>query len=118
MRIFGREPTVIVQALSGLLTILVGFGLDWLTADQATAIIAALTALAGALNALAVKPWAPPAFVGLAQAVATLVTGYGLDLPPEVVASITAAIPVLLSLQTRAQVTPNAAPMPRDVVVG
>lgn len=110
MRIFGREPTVILQTVSALLAIVVTFQMEWLTADQQVAIVAFLSAVLGAINAASVRPVAPAAFIAVATTGAALLTGYGLDLRPELVGSITAAVPVLLTLLTRVQVTPIESP--------
>lgn len=112
MKIFGREPTVVLQSISALLSIVVTFGFSWLTADQQTLVVAFIGAVFGLVNALAVRPWGPGAFIAFVTAGAALLTGYGLEFRPELVGGITAAIPVLLALQARGQVTPVADPAP------
>jgi hypothetical protein len=112
-----REPTVIIQAISVLLTILVSFRLDFLSADQSTLIIAVITAGLSAFNAFKTRPVAPAAIIGLFTAGTALLTGYGLNLSQELVGSLTAAVPVLLTLLVRGQVTPADDPgNPQDVV--
>lgn len=115
---FRREPTVVLQAVSAVLTIVVAFGLPFLTADQATLIIALLTAILGAVNAFKTRPVAPAAVIAVFTAGVALVSGYGLDLSQELVGSITAAVPVLMALLIRSQVTPADDPRPADQVVG
>lgn len=117
MRIFGREPTIVLQTVSALLTILVSFQFDALTADQATLIVALLSAVIGAVNAALVRPVAPAAITAVFTTGAALLAGYGLELPQEMVGAVTAAVPVLLTLLTRAQVTPAADPRPAEQVV-
>lgn len=117
MKIFGREPTVVLQSISALLSIIVTFGVDWLTAEQQVLLVAFIGAAFGLLNALMVQPWAPGAFIAFVTAGAALLTGYGLTLSPELVGAITAAVPVLLALQIRGQVTPTASPAPREYSV-
>lgn len=114
---FNREPTVWLQALSVLLTIVVSFGIPQLTTDNATAIVALGTAALGAYNAFKVRPVAPPAIIAVFTAGAALLTGYGLNLSQEMMGAITAAVPVLLTLIIRGQVTPIADPRPADQVV-
>jgi pilus assembly protein TadC len=118
VKIFGREPTLILQSLSALLSVLVAFGLPNLSAEQAALIVAALSAGIGVANGLAVRPIAPAAFVGLVGAVAALLAGYGLEASQEVVGSVSAAVVSALALLTRGQVTPNADPRSPETVVG
>lgn len=119
MKIFGREPTAVLQAISILLSVVVTFGVPdkYLSADTQVLLVAFISAGFGLWNAVATRPWTPAAFVGFASAGAALLTGYGLELRPELVAAITTAIPVLLTLQTRSQVTPVADPAPREFAV-
>jgi hypothetical protein len=112
MKIFGREPTLVLQAISALLGIGVAVGLPNLTAEQAGMIIAALSAAIGALNALLVRPVAPTAFVGLVGAGAALLAAYGLDVSQPVVGAISSATIAVLTLMARQQVTPNESPDP------
>jgi hypothetical protein len=112
-KIFGREPTLIIQSISALLAIGVAVGLPGLTRDTSTLIVAVLVAVLGAVNAAVVRPVAPGAFVGLVAAGAALLAGYGLELSQELVGSVSAAVVVLLALLTRGQVTPNADPKRR-----
>ena len=119
MKLFGREPTQILQAVSALLTVIITFGVpeDVLNANTQTLIIAFIGAGFGLWNAYLVRPWTPGAFIAFATAGAALLAGYGLNIPQDLVGSIVAAIPILLALQTRAQVTPKVDPRPSDQVV-
>lgn len=117
MKIFGREPTVVLQSISALLSILVTFQLGWFKPEHEPLVLAFIGAVFGLANAVAVRPWAPGAFIAFVTAGAALLAGYGLDLPPSVVGAITAALPVLLALQTRGQVTPAADPAPAQNTV-
>lgn len=118
MKIFGREPTVILQAVSALLTVLVSFGFASLTAEQSTLIVAFLTALLGVVNAVLTRPIAPAAFVAFVGAGAALLSGYGLSFTQEQIGSVTVAVVVVLTLLTRLQVTPVTDPRPAEQVVG
>jgi hypothetical protein len=113
VKIFDREPTLIIQFVSAILAIMVSTGLPNLSADQATLIVAALTAVLGAVNAIVVRPIAPAAFTGLVAAGAALLAGYGLELSQDIVGSISAAVVVGLALLTRGQVSPLSDPMVR-----
>lgn len=110
MKLFGREPTLVIQAVSALLGVVVTFGMDGLSATQAAAIVAALTAVTAAINAALVRPVAPAAFTGLVTAVAVLVAAYGLEVSQETVGAVQVAVVGVLALLTRTQVTPAADP--------
>lgn len=118
MKVFGREPTLLLQAISAILSIGVAVGLPGLSAEQSALVVAVISAFFGVVNALAVRPVAPAAFIGLVGAVAALVTGYGLEVSQELVGSISATVVTVLALLTRVQVTPNADPRPASDVVG
>lgn len=110
MKIFGREPTLVIQAISALLGVIVTFGIDGLSAIQAAAVVAVLTAVTTAINAAAVRPVAPAAFTGLVTALAVLVAAYGLNVSQETVGAVQVAVVGVLALLTRNQVTPAADP--------
>lgn len=112
MKIFGREPTLVLQAISALLAILVSVGIPGLSAEQAALIIAALSAVIGGVNAVLVRPIAPAAFTGLVAAAFSLFAGYGLDVSQGTVGAIQVAVVTVLALLTRGQVTPKADPQP------
>jgi hypothetical protein len=118
MRILGREPTVLIQSLSALLMVGVAFGMPGLSADQATLIIAFLGALLGVVNAVLVRPVAPPAFVALVGSGAALLAGYGLELSQQQIGSVSAAVVTALALFVRGQVTPVTDPRPPEQTVG
>lgn len=110
MKIFGREPTLYIQALSAMLGVFVTFGVDGLSATQAAAIVAVLSAVLAAVNAAMVRPVAPAAFTGLVTAVAVLVAAYGMEVSQETVGAVQVAVVGVLALLTRNQVTPAADP--------
>jgi hypothetical protein len=110
MKVFGREPTLVLQAISALLGIGVAMSLPNLSAEQAGLIIAALSAGIGAVNAFMVRPVAPTAFVGLVGAGAALLAAYGLDVSQPVVGSISAATIAVMGLLARQQVAPVDGP--------
>lgn len=114
MKIFGREPTLLVASLASALSVLVGFHFDWLTAEQAAMIVAAINAVLGVVNAVAVRPIAPAAFTYLVGAVAALAAAYGLNIGQEMVGSINALVLSVLMFLTRGQVTPTSDPKPID----
>lgn len=111
MRIFGREPALALGVIQAGLSLLVGFKLHWLSADQATLVVALVAAISAAVAAWSTRPWAPGAFTAVIGAGAALLSGYGFDASPEVVASLSATVTaLLLFLGTRPQVTPVETP--------
>src|SRR4051812_45541609 len=104
MKIWGREPALIISAVGALLTVLAALNLSWLDAGAA----AAVTALASAgIIAATTRPLAPALFTGVVAAAAALVSAYGFDLGDDLVAAITAAVLVACSLfGIRPQVSP------------
>lgn len=106
MKIFGREPTAWLQLFTAVMAVVVAFGFDGLSADQATLLTAFVTAGFGAMNAFSVRPVAPTVFTTVITTGAALLAGYGLDLSQEMVGSVTAAVVAAMALATRAQVSP------------
>lgn len=115
MKVFGREPTLVLQVVSAVLSFLVasGFGL---TTEQAALIVAAISAVFGVVNAIMVRPFAPAAFTGLVGALAALAVGFGLNVSPEVVGTVNGLVLAVLGFLTRVQVTPTSDPRPLGVV--
>lgn len=105
------EPTLLINAVSSALTIVVATGWKGLTTDQATLVIAVLVAVLGAVNAALVRPIAPPAFIALVGASAALLAGFGLDLAQPMVGAVTATVVSVLALLARGQVSPIDTPI-------
>ncbi|MER8220872.1 hypothetical protein ABTZ58_09830 [Streptomyces sp. NPDC094143] len=105
MRIFGREPALVIATVSAGLSLLVTFQFG-LSAEQAGAIVAFISAVFAAATAAVTRPIAPSAFTGLVAAVAALLAAYGLDLGPEKIGALNAVVLATLGLLTRGQVAP------------
>ena len=111
MKIFGREPTLYIAVISSLIIIIGTLGFHWLTGQQAGIIVAAINAVAGAVNAYAVKPIAPAAFTYAVAAIVAVTASYGYDVSPETLAAINLGVVPLLALLTRGQVSPEETPV-------
>ena len=109
MKIFGREPALLIATVSAGLSLLVTFQFG-LSAEQSGAIFAVKIAVFAAATAAVTRPIAPSAFTGLVAAVAALLAAYGLELSAEKVGAINAVVLASLALLTRVQVSPAAAP--------
>ncbi|MFF9285383.1 hypothetical protein [Streptomyces griseosporeus] len=105
MRIFGREPALVIATISAGLSLLVTFNFG-LSAEQAGAIVAVISAVFAAATAVLTRPIAPSAFTGLVAAVAALLAAYGLELSAEKIGAINAVVLAGLALMTRGQVSP------------
>jgi hypothetical protein len=111
MKLFGRDPVLWGGALSSLVTLLVTFNLDGLSAEQAGLWSAAVAAVFGAFQAWATRD----TFLALAntatKAVLALGIGYGLALTAEQVGLFAAAVAGFLDLFLRTQATPVETPV-------
>jgi hypothetical protein len=117
LKVWGREPTLLIGLVASVLSVLVGFNLDWLSATQCALVVVVLNALLGAVNALAVRPIAPAAVTYLVGAVAALAAAYGLDVSQEMVGAINGLVLSGLMFATRGQVTPTSDPRVIDGTV-
>ena len=106
MKIFGREPALIIASISAALSLLVTFQFG-LSAEQAGAIVAVISAVFAAATAAVTRPIAPSAFTGLVAAVAALLAAYGLNVSAETVGATNAVVLAVLGLLARGQVSPK-----------
>lgn len=104
MKIFGREPALIIAMIGAVLNWVVTLELGWLNAGQSSAIVTFLTAAAIAYTT---RPIAPALFVAVVSAGAALFAEYNL---PWSDASVTGLGTVILAgfalFGIRSQVTP------------
>lgn len=110
-KLFGREPALIVGALSAALSLVVTLGVG-LTANQAGAWTAVITAVFAVITAVMTRPVAPAAFTGLVTVTATLLAAYHFDVSAGTVAAVNGTVLAVLTLLTRGQVSPTVARKP------
>lgn len=108
MRIFGREPALVIAAISAGLSLLVTFNVG-LTGEQAGALVAVISGALAAVTAAMTRPIAPSAFTGLVAAAVALLAAYGFEVAPETVGALNAVVLAVLALVTRGQVSPTSA---------
>jgi hypothetical protein len=114
MKIFGREPALIISAVGTLVTLLVALNIPGLSAGAGAAITTFVSAV---IIAATTRPVAPALFTAVVAAGAALFAEYGLNLSDGVVAAISSVVLVGFSLfGIRPQVTPNSDPQPAAVV--
>jgi hypothetical protein len=109
MKIFGREPSVIIGFIGSVLTIFVALKVPWLSAGAGAAIVSFLTAAAIAATT---RPVAPSAFVAAFTAFYAILAQYGFHWSDQVIAAVSGAILATFALQNRAQLTPRVDPAP------
>lgn len=113
MKIFGREPALILGFVGAVLTFLVSVNLDWLNAGQSAAVLALLT---GVVTAVTTRPVAPGLYAGLAAAAAALLAEYGTSVSEATVAGVTGLILAGFALfGVRSQVSPVDSPAVRTL---
>lgn len=106
MKIFGREPTVIIALIGAVVTLLVAFNTPGISAGAGAAITSAATAV---LIALTTRPLAPGLFTAAVSAGAALLAEYQFHLSDAQVGSISGLVLVVFALfGIRPQVTPRA----------
>ncbi|MGW3992341.1 hypothetical protein ACWEF6_02525 [Amycolatopsis sp. NPDC004772] len=104
MKIFGREPAVVIAFVATILQVAASLGLP-VSVDVQGAIIAVLTALAGAVTAWKVAAdKALPFLLGLAQAGFALLLALHFDVKPDVQSAAAATITAAFALFVRTQV--------------
>lgn len=106
MKLFGREPTLYIAVISSGIVVLGTLGFHWLTGQQAGLIVAAINAIAGAVNAYAVRPVSPAVFTYAVGAIVAVVASYGLNVSADTLAAINLGVIPILALLTRNQVSP------------
>lgn len=111
MKIFGREPALLIAIISGGLSLLVTFNIG-LSTNQAGAIVAVISAVFAVITAALTRPIAPSAFTGLVAAVVALLAAYHFNVAPETVGSLNAFVLAVLVFITRGQVSPASPTAP------
>jgi hypothetical protein len=89
MKIFGREPALIISVIGSLVTLLVAMDVPGVSAGTGAAITTFLTA---AIIAATTRPIAPALFTAVITAGAALFTQYGLDVSDSTVGAVSAVV--------------------------
>lgn len=112
MKIFGREPAVLLALVAAAIKMIAAFWID-LTIDQQAIINALVAAIVGCVVAITVKDGIVAALLGTAQAILALAIGFGLDVSAENQAVIMSFVGLALGMFERTQVV---APVPPPAV--
>jgi len=111
LRIFGREPAVVLGIVSAALSLLVTFNVG-LSTEQAGAIVAVISGVFAAISAALTRPVTPSAFTGLVTVVVALLAAFHFNVAPETVGSLNALVVAVLVFLTRGQVSPASPTAP------
>lgn len=119
MKIFGREPAAILNAVSALIALLVGLGAFGLTEDRGQALVAVASAGTSVWLAFAVRPIVPTVFAGLiTSGFAALAAFDVIMVSAKTVGLVVAFAEIALTVVVvRPTSTPVAAPAPPDHTV-
>jgi hypothetical protein len=111
MKLFGREPAVVLGIISAALSLLVTFNVG-LSTEQAGAIVAVISGVFAAISAALTRPITPSAFTGLVTVAVALLAAFHFDVAPETVGSLNALVVAVLVFITRGQVSPASPTAP------
>lgn len=106
IKLFGREPALWISVISGALSLVVSLSVG-LDAEEAAGWVAVITALFGVATAILTRPIAPAAFTTLVTVTADLLAAYHFDVSAGTVAAVNGFVLAVLTLLTRAQVSPK-----------
>ncbi|MCT9932461.1 hypothetical protein N5079_19860 [Planotetraspora sp. A-T 1434] len=118
MKIFGREPAVILHALQAVLAFLVtlpALNSLGLTAEVSGWVMTIAAGLVALLVAVATRPFVVSAATGAVQTILTGLVAFGLPLSEQSTGALVAALNVVLMLLMPLGLTPAADPDPKFV---
>lgn len=110
MKLFGRDPALLLSLAATTIRLLAGFVVH-LDADQQAVLNAVVAATVGLAIAVKVRDGQVAAILGLVSAVLSLAVGFGLQMDAEHQALIMSFVGTALAAYTRTQVI---APVPLD----
>lgn len=115
MKVFGREPALILALVAAAVQMVSGFAFE-LTTDQQGVLNAVAAAVVGLATAWAVaRDGLAPAILGLVQSVLALGLAFGLSMSPEnqvtIMAFAAAVVAMFVRTQVVSKVTANGAPV-------
>lgn len=117
MKIFGREPAMLIGAIEAGLVLVLSFGLFDLTENTVGLIMAVVIAAFGLYSAYVTSETLLSGVIALLKAGLALFAVYGFSLTPEQTGALIAAVSVFFALYTRTQVSPLENPSFTDIAV-
>lgn len=110
MKIFGREPAVLIGLIEAGLALAVLTVWD-LSGEQVAVVMAVVLAVFGVIQGIFTTETLFGAVLGLTKAVLALMIGFGFEMSPEVVAGVVAFVSAFLAtVVVRPQVSPAEVP--------
>jgi hypothetical protein len=110
MRIFGREPALVLTALLATVQ-LVAITVD-LSPEKQDALTVIITAAFGVLLAVLTRPWQPSAITGGLATILAAMGVFGLEISPDWTSALNAAITGVMVLMLTNRVSPAQAVEP------
>lgn len=114
VKIFGREPIVISNAIEGVLAALLSFGmLSFIginRAEDIAIVMAVVSSMLGVYVAYVTKDTLLAAVLGFIKAAVALIAAYGYEVSAEQLAQILGAVTVVFALWGRTQTGPAKVP--------
>lgn len=106
MKIFGREPALVVGAVNSIIMLLATLGWTFLSGEQAPLWVGLVNGLSAVVLAITIRPISTGVFSQLIGAIVALVGGYGINLSGDFVFALNAALMPILMFVTRGQASP------------
>ncbi|WP_331728916.1 hypothetical protein OG693_39010 (plasmid) [Streptomyces sp. NBC_01259] len=104
MKIFGREPAVLLSLIAVLVKLVAAFGVD-VSGEQQAVINAVAAAAVGVTLAVMASDGVGAALLGFVQAAIALAVGFGLDWSAEKQAVVLSVASAVVAMWDRTQVT-------------
>lgn len=110
MKIFGREPAVVLNLAASVVALLIVLGvLPW-TNEQAALVMVAAAAVVAVGTAYYTQDVTLGVLIGLAEAVFAMLIGFGVELSTELTAAIVGVVTMAFGFFQRTQTSPAAEP--------
>jgi hypothetical protein len=106
MKLFGREPALVLGLITSAILLIGTFGLSAFSGDQAGLAVALVSALGTAAIGIFTRPLSPSLFTAVVAAAVPLLASYGLNIPIETVAALNSVVIAFLVFLTRGDVSP------------
>lgn len=107
MKIFGREPAVLIAVVEAAVALAVTFQLDGLSAEQATSIVALAAVIGGVLTAATTTEKLLSSLSGVGRGILLVMVSYGLNLSQEQIGIAVGLLVAVFAAFTRTQVSPD-----------
>lgn len=111
MKIFGREPALILEALKAGLVAL-ALVTPGLSNDVQVGVMVVATAAFALLQGLTTHPFQVTVVTGFISTVGVAIAAFGIDVPPDSLAAVVVLVGAVSTLISRSQISPKVDPLP------